>query len=65
MLTLDLQPPGSGQVEGFFSPRTAVENLRGAPLAIDHIVGRSLHRPVVVAPNEMCVHLARDFRSGL
>lgn len=65
VLTLDLQPPGSGQVEGFFSPRTAVESLRGAPLAIDHIVRQGLQRPVVVAPNETCVHLARDFRSGL
>lgn len=65
VISVDLQPPGHGQIEGFFDSSVPVENVRSTRVAIDWLASMNLHRPVVVAPNEACVHLAADFRNGL
>lgn len=65
VLAIDLQPPGQGQIEGFFDPRVPVDSLRSTAIAVSYIAKLNLANPVVVAPNESCVELAHDFRSGM
>jgi len=65
VISVELQPPGQGQIEGFFPPQVPVENLRAASIAVDHISRLKLRDPVVVAPNESCIQLAHDLRAGL
>jgi len=65
VLTIELQPPGMGHIEGFFSPTVPVESLRSTGIAVDYISRLNLHNPVVVAPNESCIQLAYDMRNGL
>ena len=61
ILSVELQPPGQGQIEGFFSSNVPVESLRAAGIAVEHLLRLKLHDPVVVAPNEACIQLARVF----
>lgn len=65
VIAVELQLPGRGQIEGFFSPRTAVENIRATPAALPEITRRWLTRPVVVAPHEDCLDLAREVQAGI
>eukprot|EP01138_Halocafeteria_seosinensis_P011800 gb/GECG01012059.1/.p1 GENE.gb/GECG01012059.1/~~gb/GECG01012059.1/.p1 ORF type:complete len:530 (+),score=57.31 gb/GECG01012059.1/:1-1590(+) len=65
IVSVDLQPPGHGQIEGFFSSRVPVDNLRSTIIAVNHFVMKKLHKPVIVATNENCIELAQDFRSAL
>jgi ribose-phosphate pyrophosphokinase len=65
VISVELQPPGQGQIEGFFPPQVPVENLRAASIAVDHLARLKLRDPVVVAPNESCIQLAHDLRAGL
>ena len=54
-----------GQIAGFFPTDVPVENVRATGTAVEHIAKLRLADPVVVAPNESCIELARGFRSGL
>ena len=65
VVSVELQPPGQGQIEGFFSSNIPVESLRSAPIAIEHLSRLKLRDPVIVAPNESCIKLAHDLRNGL
>jgi ribose-phosphate pyrophosphokinase len=65
VISVELQPPGQGQIEGFFSSNIPVESLRSAPIAIEHLSRLKLKDPVIVAPNESCIKLAHDLRNGL
>ena len=65
VITVELQPPGSGDLAGFFSSSVPVENVRATQLGVDHVARLGLHKPVVVAPNEQCILLAKEFASGL
>lgn len=65
VISVDMQPPGQGQIEGFFSPSVPVENLRSTAIAVEHLRRAKLSDVVIVAPNESCIQLARDFQSGL
>ena len=62
VIGVDLQPPGEGQVEGFFSPTVSVVSLRSVGAIVKHFARMSLNNVVVVAPNEACVHLACDMQ---
>ncbi len=52
-------------MQGFFPPNIPVESLRATGIAVDFISRLKLRNPVVVAPNESCIQLAHDMRSGL
>jgi len=60
-----LLSPLPSPLQGFFS--IPVENIRSTSLAVQHIAKLKpvLTKPVVVAPNEMCIPLAQDFQRGL
>lgn len=62
IVSVDLQPPGQGQIEGFFSSRVPVDNLRSTVIAVNHFAMKALSDPVVVAANETCIEMAQDFR---
>jgi ribose-phosphate pyrophosphokinase len=56
-----------GQIQGFFSPKTPVDNLEGSKVALDHFGGLGLksETTVVVSPDAGGVHRAKAFRDGL
>ncbi|KAA0156378.1 hypothetical protein FNF27_00925 [Cafeteria roenbergensis] len=65
VITVDLQPPGRGQIEGFFRPITPVETIRSTSVALEQVCKTDFQRPVVVAPHEDCLGLAREFQHGI
>ena len=65
VISVDLSPPGTGQVEGFFPPQVPVENLSSTRIAVEQLTRLKLQRPTVVAPNEDCIQLASNVRNGL
>jgi ribose-phosphate pyrophosphokinase len=65
VIAVELQLPGRGQIEGFFSPCTPVENIRAISAAMPEITRKWLTRPVVVAPHEDCLDLAREVQAGV
>jgi ribose-phosphate pyrophosphokinase len=54
-----------GQIQGFFGPRTPVDNLYATPIAISYFVTRQLQNVVVVSPDAGGVARAKMFREGL
>jgi ribose-phosphate pyrophosphokinase len=54
-----------GQIQGFFGPRTPVDNLYAAPVGVAYFAGKGLTRPVVVSPDAGGVFRAKQFREGL
>lgn len=63
VVAVELQPPGHGQIEGFFPTHVMVDNLETTAAAVEYFAGRQWPDPVVVlAPNDMCVKKARDFQ---
>jgi ribose-phosphate pyrophosphokinase len=65
VISVNLCPPGTGQIEGFFPPQVPVENLSSTRIIADQVVRLKLQRPTVVAPNEDCIQLAANMRNGL
>mmetsp|Transcript_25832 Transcript_25832/g.83103 ORF Transcript_25832/g.83103 Transcript_25832/m.83103 type:complete len:468 (+) Transcript_25832:43-1446(+) len=73
VVAVDIQPPGHGQVEGFFATHVMVDNIETTGLAVDYFAdklkcdgssGESTGL-VVVSPNEACVKKARDVQVGI
>ena len=54
-----------GQIQGFFGPRTPVDNLYATPIAIGYFQTRQLQNVVVVSPDAGGVALAKMFQEGL
>ena len=54
-----------GQIQGFFGPRTPVDNLYATPIAISYFGTRQLQSIVVVSPDAGGVARAKMFREGL
>ena len=54
-----------GQIQGFFGPRTPVDNLYATPIAISYFATRQLQNIVVVSPDAGGVARAKMFREGL
>ena len=65
LISVEMAPPGSGQIDGFYPSSVPVESLRATRLASAHISKLKLKNPVVVAPNEVCIALAVDMRDDL
>ena len=68
VVAVDLQPPGQGQIEGFFASNVTVDNIESTVLGVEYFRERfsdTKTRLVVVAPTEACMKKARDFQSGL
>ena len=51
-----------GQIQGFFGPRTPVDNLYATPIAISYFVTRQLQNIVVVSPDAGGVARAKMFK---
>ena len=62
VISLDITPPGMGQVEGFYP---ACDNIRSTGLAVEYLARQRLSRPVIVAANEAMSPLARDVAQGM
>jgi phosphoribosylpyrophosphate synthetase len=58
-------PQVQGQIGGFFPTNVAVENVRATATAVEHVAKMKLNSPVIIAPNDACIELARGFRVGL
>ena len=54
-----------GQIQGFFGPRTPVDNLYATPIALSYFATRQLQNIVVVSPDAGGVARAKMFREGL
>jgi len=54
-----------GQIQGFFGPRTPVDNLYATPIAIGYFQTRQLQNVVVVSPDAGGVARAKMFQEGL
>ncbi len=54
-----------GQIQGFFGPRTPVDNLYATPIAISYFLTRNLQNVAVVSPDAGGVARAKMFREGL
>lgn len=65
LLSVDIAPPGSSQLEGFFPPHVPVESLRSARICCDALARLGLKNVTIVAPHEDVIQLATEFRTGL
>mmetsp|Transcript_41579 Transcript_41579/g.134826 ORF Transcript_41579/g.134826 Transcript_41579/m.134826 type:complete len:267 (-) Transcript_41579:166-966(-) len=54
-----------GQIQGFFGPRTPVDNLWATPIAVSYFKTRELKNVAVVSPDAGGVARAKMFREGL
>ena len=54
-----------GQIQGFFGPRTPVDNLFAGPIAVSYFSTRNLENAVVVSPDAGGVARAKMFKEGL
>ena len=54
-----------GQIQGFFGPRTPVDNLWATPIAISYFMTRQLQNVAVVSPDAGGVARAKMFKEGL
>ena len=54
-----------GQIQGFFGPRTPVDNLFAGPIAVSYFATRNLQNCVVVSPDAGGVARAKMFKEGL
>ena len=54
-----------GQIQGFFGPRTPVDNLYATPIAISYFETRQLQNIAVISPDAGGVARAKMFREGL
>eukprot|EP00616_Rhizochromulina_sp_CCMP1243_P000549 CAMPEP_0118963292 /NCGR_PEP_ID=MMETSP1173-20130426/1257_1 /TAXON_ID=1034831 /ORGANISM="Rhizochromulina marina cf, Strain CCMP1243" /LENGTH=545 /DNA_ID=CAMNT_0006911615 /DNA_START=51 /DNA_END=1688 /DNA_ORIENTATION=+ len=54
-----------GQIQGFFGPRTPVDNLFAGPIALSYFKLKNLKNPVVVSPDAGGVTRAKAFLEGL
>lgn len=52
------------QIQGFFGPRTPVDNLFAAPIAVAYFNMKDLDRPVIVSPDAGGVARAKIFMEG-
>ena len=51
--------------QGFFGPRTPVDNLYAGPIALQYFKYKELLNPVVVSPDAGGVYRAKTFKEGL
>mmetsp|Transcript_29264 Transcript_29264/g.78564 ORF Transcript_29264/g.78564 Transcript_29264/m.78564 type:complete len:528 (+) Transcript_29264:77-1660(+) len=54
-----------GQIQGFFGPRTPVDNLFAGPIALSYFKLKNLQNPVIVSPDAGGVARAKAFLEGL
>lgn len=62
VISVDLH---TGQIQGFFSPKIAVENLEAVNIGALYFAEKELTRPVIVAPSSGSVIRAKKFREVL
>uniref|UniRef100_A0A7S2CKJ3 ribose-phosphate diphosphokinase n=1 Tax=Octactis speculum TaxID=3111310 RepID=A0A7S2CKJ3_9STRA len=54
-----------GQIQGFFGPRTPVDNLFAGPIALSYFKLKNLKDPVIVSPDAGGVARAKNFMEGM
>ena len=54
-----------GQIQGFFGPRTPVDNLFATPIALGYFQTRELVNCAIVSPDAGGVARAKMFKEGL
>ena len=62
VISVDLH---TGQIQGFFPPRIAVENLEAVNIGALYFSEKELRRPVIIAPSSGSVPRAKKFREVL
>ena len=62
VISVDLH---TGQIQGFFPPRIAVENLEAVNIGALYFSEKELTRPVIIAPSSGSVPRAKKFREVL
>ena len=62
VISVDLH---TGQIQGFFPPRIAVENLEAVNIGALYFSEKELKRPVIIAPSSGSVPRAKKFREVL
>jgi len=55
----------AGQIQGFFGPKTPVDNLFASPIALQYFQTRKLENPVIVSPDAGGVARVKEFKEGL
>lgn len=65
VISVDLQAPGQGQIEGFFGTRVPVDSIEGTFAGVEYFRKRVSDRVTIVAANETLVKKASDFQAGL
>ena len=65
IVTVDLQPPGQGDIEGFFTNRTPVDCIEATYAGVEYFRQKVSKDAVIVSANPTCTKKARDFQSGL
>ena len=65
IVTVDLQPPGQGDIEGFFANRTPVDCIEATYAGVEYFRQKVSKDAVIVSANPTCTKKARDFQSGL
>ena len=65
IVTVDLQPPGQADIEGFFTNRTPVDCIEATYTGVEYFRQKVSKDAVIVSANPTCTKKARDFQSGL
>ena len=65
VITVDLQPPGQGQVEGFFANTVNLDSVEATFAGVEYLRPIIAKDAVVVSASPTCTKKARDFQSGL
>ena len=64
-VTVDLQPPGQGQIQGFFANNTPVDDIEGTLAGVEYFRPIVSKNAVMVSASPTCTKKTRDFQSGL
>ena len=65
VISIDLQAPGEGKIEGFFGSRVPVDSIHGTFAGVEYFRSRTSRDLCIVAPNEACVKKAEGFQRGI
>jgi ribose-phosphate pyrophosphokinase len=65
IVTVDLQPPGQGEIEGFFANRAPVDCIEATYAGVEYFRPIVSKDAVIVSANPTCTKKTRDFQSGL
>ena len=65
IVSVDLQPPGQGEIEGFFANSAPVDCIEATYAGVEYFRPIVSKDAVIVSANPTCTKKTRDFQSGL